>query len=916
MKVLSENRVLVLSSLLALGVAWMAGCAGMAEPASTLSVAPSTLSVSTKVGSSNTVPVSVINTGTTAVTVSQVVVSGKGFALSGATTPMTLATNKSASFNIVFAPTDASSVSGSVAIVTGAGHRPAMLPLNGSGSNSTPMVSTVQVSPEVSTPAPGGTIKFAALIQGATGNDSVTWSTTIGTITPAGVFTAPMAGGVGRVTAQSVADPTFSASATVAVAGGTTGSGGNSPLGGSGSSSGSVTAVVVTPSAAASVTGGTLPFTATVQGTPTNTSVNWTAQLGTITSAGQYTAPAKAGTDVVTATSVADSTKSASATVKVTATGASSTVTSVTVSPATTSAVTGGKVQFSASVQGSASNKAVNWTAALGTITSTGAYTAPSKAETDTITATSQADSSMLATAKVTVSAASSPSTPSSPSANSSSGNCPSSGCPAFPGAEGGGAESVGGRGGVVMYVTNLNSTGTGSLSGCVAASGPRTCVFTVAGIIGNAGVATNPYLTIACQSAPGEVIIGGPVVSGGLRISTHDVVVRYCTFSPDSTTTPSGPDTGTVGILIANCGGDGTLQGGGCYNIITDHVTTRWSGNKSWIAESNFTPGLNGNGNGDGPNHNITVQWHLDYEPHEGHPVGYGTATDESCVGTRANPTCLSPYETNIDFHHNMFVNVNHRIPENSNGSTRWINNIIYNWGFYANEWLGAEIIDDINNKFIQGNLNGGAQAHPIHFTTNSPEMSGAPSAYVSGNIFGGVGANSVNSDQYGSLVAEITGENGDENGAIPSSWERSGPMAASNSFPIVPDPADSLDSILLGTIGNSQHVDCSGNWVSHRDAADTRIVQQYQNGGNGGFWPNGVTYTGGNPNGGGDPAPTTNWQDNPVTNFSACTESLHDGIPDIWKSSKGLSTTDGTVYKTVAPNGYTWLENYLNGQ
>src|ERR1700689_359577 len=240
MKVLSENRVLVLSSLLALGVAWMAGCAGMAEPASTLSVAPSTLSVSTKVGSSNTVPVSVINTGPTAVTVSQVVVSGKGFALSGATTPMTLATNKSASFNIVFAPTDASSVSGSVAIVTGAGHRPAMLPLNGSGSNSTPMVSTVQVSPEVSTPAPGGTIKFAALIQGATGNDSVTWSTTIGTITPAGVFTAPMAGGVGRVTAQSVADPTFSASATVAVAGNNIGS--SSPLGGT-SSRGAVTGV-------------------------------------------------------------------------------------------------------------------------------------------------------------------------------------------------------------------------------------------------------------------------------------------------------------------------------------------------------------------------------------------------------------------------------------------------------------------------------------------------------------------------------------------------------------------------------------------------------------------------------------------------------------------------------------------------
>src|ERR1700722_7141682 len=132
MKVFRENRVLVISSLLALGVAWMAGCAGVAEPASALSVAPSTLSVRAKVGSSNKVPVSVINTGTTAVTVSQVVVSGKGFALSGATTPMTLATNKSASFNIVFAPTDTGSVSGTVNILTDAGHRPTSLPLNGS----------------------------------------------------------------------------------------------------------------------------------------------------------------------------------------------------------------------------------------------------------------------------------------------------------------------------------------------------------------------------------------------------------------------------------------------------------------------------------------------------------------------------------------------------------------------------------------------------------------------------------------------------------------------------------------------------------------------------------------------------------------------------------------------------------------
>jgi hypothetical protein len=661
------------------------------------------------------------------------------------------------------------------------------------------------------------------------------------------------------------------------------------------------------PTTASSVTSGTLQFSAAVQGTAPNTSVTWKALQGTITTGGVYTAPVKTGTDTVTATSVADPTRSASARITITAAPVNQVVTSIVISPTTAQVATSGTLQFASTVQGAVTDKSVRWTAVLGAVNSSGLYTASAQAGSDTVTAISNADSTKTAAASVTVAA---PVT--SPPQSASCNGAP---CPAFPGAAGGGAASLGGRGGVVMEVTNTNDSGTGSLRACVQASGPRTCIFRVAGVFNitsGDNYAGNPFLTIACQSAPGEVIIGGPNSNGAaLRISTHDVVVRYCTFSPDNVNTPSGPDTGTVGITIVNCAGDGTLTAGGCFNIITDHVTTRWSGNKSWITTSNFTPAVNGNGNGDGPNHSITSQWSLDYEPHEGHPVGFGTATDESCVGTRANPACLSVYETDIDFHHDLFVNVDHRIPENSNGSTRWINNIVYNWSYYANEWLGAEIIDDINNKFVQGNLNPSAQAHPIHFTTNSPEMSGAPSVYVAGNTFGAAGSSTVASDQYGTLVAQITGENGDETGSIPSSWERSGAMEASNAFPIVPDPTGILDTLLLGTVGNSQHVDCNGNWAAHRDAADQRIVTQYQNGGSGGFWPNGVTYTGLST----FPTPTGGWQDNPITNFTVCQESLHDGIPDQWKTINGLSTTDPNLYNRTAPNGYTYLENYLNG-
>src|ERR1700683_1949680 len=486
----------------------------------------------------------------------------------------------------------------------------------------------------------------------------------------------------------------------------------------------------------------------------------------------------------------------------------------------------------------------------------------------------------------------------------------------AFPGAQGGGAASVGGRGGTVIEVTNRNDSGAGSLRACVMAAGARTCVFRVAGLfpVTSADLRfSSPYLTVAGQTAPGEVILGGPDTGGALfGVSTHDVILRYVTLSPDNFSTPSGPGTGTTSVWIVNCPGNGTKNTGGCYNIIVDHVTTRWSGNKSWITTSNYTPRLNGNGNGPVPNHEITTQWSLDYEPHEGHPVGYGTATDETCVGTRTNGNCLSPYEVNIDFHHNVFVNAHHRIPENSNGSTRWINNIIFNWGWYANEWLGAEIIDAINNKYITGNLNSSAQAFPIHFTTDSPEMSGAPSVYVAGNIFGGHGTNTVNSDQYGQLVNRIRGENGNEIGAIPSSWKRPAPMAASNAFPIRAEPTSNLDTVLLPTVGNSQHLDCNGNWVSHRDAAAARIIAQYQSGGSGGYWPNAVTFTGEST----IPQPTADWQDAPVVNGTACVESLHDGIPDQWKKNNGLSTTDLALYNKIdAKTGYTYLEDYLAG-
>src|ERR1700722_1011638 len=136
---------------------------------------------------------------------------------------------------------------------------------------------------------------------------------------------------------------------------------------------------------------------------------------------------------------------------------------------------------------------------------------------------------------------------------------------PAFPGGEGGGASSVGGSGRngtgtpqVIYITTTADGTQQGTLRFCVEAAGPRTCIFRVAGLfpVTAGDLRTfNPYLTLACQTAPGQVIIGGPNTGGALMgISSHDFIIRYCTFSPDNPNTISGPSGGTTSIWIVNC--------------------------------------------------------------------------------------------------------------------------------------------------------------------------------------------------------------------------------------------------------------------------------------------------------------------------------------------------------------------------
>lgn len=205
-------------------------------------------------------------------------------------------------------------------------------------------------------------------------NKAVAWSVSSGggSITAAGIYTAPSTSGTYTITATTQAVPAASVTATVTVTG---------------------VSISISPSSISMPVNGTKTFTATVSGT-TNKAVTWSAAVGSITNAGAYTAPAGVGSDTVTATSVADPSKSAvsAITVKI----------GVTISPATLFMNQGDSTSFTAGVDGS-DDQTVTWSATGGTMDEWGDYLAPDSAGTQTITARSVADPSVAATAKVTV---------------------------------------------------------------------------------------------------------------------------------------------------------------------------------------------------------------------------------------------------------------------------------------------------------------------------------------------------------------------------------------------------------------------------------------------------------------------------------------------------------------------------------
>ncbi len=442
---------------------------------------------------------------------------------------------------------------------------------------------------------------------------------------------------------------------------------------------------------------------------------------------------------------------------------------------------------------------------------------------------------------------------------------------PAFHGAQGAGAKSRGGRGGVVLQVTNLENSGTGSLRWAIEEnSGPRTIVFRVSGIITlNWPIRIDsPYVTIAGQTSPGGIVIKGEGMDYALfEIRTHDVIMRYLRIRPGH----RAPDCSAIRI-------DDFDDADSIYNIILDHLSISWNtdeGIDMWGPSSVI----------DG----ITVQNSLLAEPLKVHPTTIltGGNTSEDAESVRR-----------IDFHHNLIMNTGHRNPLVKTPLFRFINNIVYNWYFYATQIIGGVSIDIISNKYVGGPIDTTYHYHSVEATEayNTDAIDGIPSIYISGNI--GPYNPYPDSDNW-IMVQKVSGENGNEEGQAPAVYRRDTALSYAD-YEISINAVNDLENIILDNVGASSRLDEYGNLVPSRDSVDLRLIQEYYNGG--GFVPDSEEVVGGYP---------------VIPSCTPYPDNDGDGMSDVWEELVGLDpdNPDDRNGTDLSPEGYTNLEVFLDG-
>jgi pectate lyase len=425
---------------------------------------------------------------------------------------------------------------------------------------------------------------------------------------------------------------------------------------------------------------------------------------------------------------------------------------------------------------------------------------------------------------------------------------------PAFPGAEGYGRFTTGGRGGAVYIVTNLEDSVVkppeGSLRWALNKKGPKTIVFAVSGTIDlkRRLHISKGDVTIAGQTAPGDgICIKGETVS----IEADNVIIRHMRFRCGNEIPGEEPKDALS--CIRN------------KNIIVDHCSMSWSVDEAGSFYDN---------------ENFTLQWSIISESlyEAGHPKGahgYG-----GIWGGKG-----------ATFHHNLLASHTSRLPRfcgaRYHPATReteivdFRNNLIFNWGF--NSSYGGEIGQQnmINNFYKPGP----ATKKSVRDRILEP-FDSLGRWYITGNYM--KGSRKVTADNW--------------NGGVQGDFAGVKDIRVYSPFPFAPVETQAAARVYKSVLKNA------GATLPRRDPVDIRIILEAVTG-QCAYGDSYGAHTGiidsQNSVGG--------W---PVLNtYDVLPDGDKDGMPDSWEVKHGLDPANPDDRNNIAPSGYTMLEEYING-
>jgi pectate lyase len=434
----------------------------------------------------------------------------------------------------------------------------------------------------------------------------------------------------------------------------------------------------------------------------------------------------------------------------------------------------------------------------------------------------------------------------------------------AFPGADGYGRFTKGGRGGRVIVVSNLNDKGPGSLRDAVEGKSPRIVVFAVSGTIHlESKLDFLSDLTVAGQTAPGGGIC---LADFPVFIRGNNIIVRYLRFRMG--------DKNQRGGMVDGNGGDDAFGGTRKNNIIVDHCSLSWSTDEVFSIYAGDSTTLSWNLIAEPMNYSYHFEsGDKDYEHH-----GYGAIWGGK----------------HLSAHHNLFAHCNSRTPRfdgirNSQvENVDYRNNVIYDWGennVYAGEGGNYNII---NNYYKWGpSTKQVVKYRIVNPYKRDPDIPFGK-FYLEGNYVDG--ASDVTANNWKGLILNKGNE------ADMAS------VKMNVAFPAAPIHSENAREAYESVLKNV------GAILPQRDTLDQRIINEVKN-----RTGRMIDVQGGYLHGTAYDATVNAWP--MLVSAAAPKDSDQDGMPDDWEVKNGLNpndASDATGYKL--DKQYTNVEVYLN--